>query len=290
MSEVTHRLKDLSNRAAQAAFRRLQPRFHDAPKWNPGRIANSVSLRVAIRSEVCEGIFCRSVYGPWLRSRFEDRTFRFAMRGMYGFFYADYLRDVGRGDFHFIDVGANIGLYSLIAGENPRCTAVDSFEPNGLTLEYLRNNLQRNDVSANVHPYAISSRRGTKLMREPDGHSGAATLEDDVAGGNESEVTLVGADYLREKFGLSSESLVLKIDVEGHEREVLGAFRDAGLLGRVTSVWVEVSSSTEGEARTLLEEAGFKATHAEGSGDRWDLLFERVVDLVRLTKTCSVES
>ncbi len=277
MGEAAYGLKGWTNRLPEGLVRRLQPRFGDAPRWNPGRVVLAISRRAYLRTAVRKEGFCCSIYGPWLKSRFDDRTFRFAMCGTYGFYYSDFLRKPREGNFRFIDVGANIGLYSLIASENPRCTAVDSFEPNARTLDYLRSNLDRNRAEASVHPHAISTRTGTQVLREPAGHSGAATLEGGVGDvASESEVTLVDAAYLRDKFGSSNERLVLKIDVEGHEREVLGAFRVAELLENTSSVWIEVASDTESEARSLLESAGFRATHAEGSAGRWDLLFERV--------------
>lgn len=226
---------------------------------------------------MCFDGYCRSIYGPWLKCRQKDRTFRLALRGGYGFYYSEFLRGSEHGEFRFIDVGANLGLYSLLAGFNPLCTGVDSFEPNRETLEYLTCNLRRNNISGTLHPYAISSRTGIRTIWEPEGHSGAASLEDDdFVGRIGSEVTLVGAEYLRHSLGSTSENFVLKIDVEGHELKVLEAFRDADLLGRTRSIWLEVSAGTEPDCKALLEGAGFKAVHSEGSSMRWDVLFKQL--------------
>ncbi|MDG1010557.1 MAG: hypothetical protein P8O69_11345, partial [Amylibacter sp.] len=67
-------------------------------------------------------------YGVKCVADFDDATFRTYFFGGYGFFYSNFLKSYAS-NFIFIDVGANKGLYSIIAAKNPNCEKVISFEP-----------------------------------------------------------------------------------------------------------------------------------------------------------------
>ena len=60
----------------------------------------------------------------------------------------------------FIDVGANVGFYSVLVGrENPACRVL-SFEPVPANIAALRRNLKLNNVAAEVHDVAVSDVAG----------------------------------------------------------------------------------------------------------------------------------
>ena len=72
--------------------------------------------------------YVKSFYGPLMFENWRDVTFRFCIRGSYGTVFSDYLKNYTK-PFCFIDIGANQGLYSLIAGNNENCLKVFAFEP-----------------------------------------------------------------------------------------------------------------------------------------------------------------
>src|SRR5262245_26191313 len=84
-----------------------------------------------------------SVYGPRLNRRPNDATFQFCVDGTYGFFFSDFVSRFPQ-RFRFLDIGANIGLYSLIAAANPRCEQCFSFEPNPVVYRSLLANIVLN--------------------------------------------------------------------------------------------------------------------------------------------------
>jgi FkbM family methyltransferase len=123
--------------------------------------------------------------------------------------------------FTALDVGANIGNHALYFSDHFR--QVVAFEPNPSTFQLLRINagLVGNVVCRN---FGLSSADGQALLCPDAANLGASMLRADGAAG--VTVELRALDALTE---LTSVRLV-KIDVEGHELDVLRG--GAGLLAR----------------------------------------------------------
>ena len=119
----------------------------------------------------------------------------------------------------FLDIGANIGLMSVIAsqyvGEEGTVYAI---EANPKTIEILQHNLALNHCeNVEIFPVALGSTNGNALLYENwDVNRGGASLlaQDDQDG---VEVPVWKLDSLLEGATID----VLKIDVEGFELEVL---------------------------------------------------------------------
>ena len=152
------------------------------------------------------------------------------------------------------DVGANIGLYTLLFA---RCVGVDgavhAFEPDPENLRRLRVNLVLNELeNVRVTPSAVYSEPGTvTLYKFPPSlnawHSlGRPTLPDPFHPGRttspvaEQRVEATTLDTHCDRHGIERIDL-LKIDVEGAELDVLRGGRN--LLGarRVGVILFEVS-------------------------------------------------
>jgi hypothetical protein len=58
-----------------------------------------------------------SRYGVKLQGNWEDLTFLFCVQGAYGYYLSELLR-TAQDAFVFIDIGANQGLYSILASKN----------------------------------------------------------------------------------------------------------------------------------------------------------------------------
>lgn len=123
-----------------------------------------------------------------------------------------------------VDIGANVGLYSLVAlAANPN-SLVYAFEPVPQTAERLRQNLRLNhwEDRCHVEQVALADEVGTASLHVPHGHlPTSASLHPDGfrhLPGSIIEVPVARIDdYLRD---LDSIDLV-KIDVEGFEDAVL---------------------------------------------------------------------
>jgi FkbM family methyltransferase len=129
-----------------------------------------------------------------------------------------------------LDVGANMGYYSLLAAASPRVARVVSFEPNPMVLPVLRYNVAANPGIAakmQVVEAAAGDAEGTVPFHQnyAEHNFGLGSLqartEDDVT----VDVPLVRLDRHLLALGLTRVDLV-KIDVEGAELSVV-----KGLLG-----------------------------------------------------------
>jgi FkbM family methyltransferase len=149
----------------------------------------------------------------------------------------------------FLDIGANIGPYALVVSESPSAQAL-AFEPHPMTFARLQENLRlngRHNVTARCQ--ALGAEDGVvRFTDEP----GAATNRAHSDGAITVEV--VRADSVCRQADLIPR--YVKIDVEGHEYEVLKGFDD--LLGDVMVVAVEANGLGDDSAASRpLWDAGF---------------------------------
>src|SRR4051794_5764752 len=78
------------------------------------------------------------------------------------------LRSLIRPGCRFLDVGANVGYFSLLAASAAPDVVIDAVEPHPLTTKALRFNLWTNAVRATVWPLALDTgRRGLSLDTAP---------------------------------------------------------------------------------------------------------------------------
>lgn len=169
-----------------------------------------------------------------------------------------------------IDVGANIGLVSLVLARRFPDREIHAFEPNPTTFETLKANVARNRATkVSCHRYAVSDADGTVMFDNDPIKRGTASISRD-GGGHVAEVPATTLDSFVAKQGIDAIGL-LKIDVEGYETLVLrGAQR---VLKEIRpAIYFEVCPD-------LTERAGF------GAADPANMLIEAGYDLSRLTDT-----
>ena len=152
----------------------------------------------------------------------------------------------------FVDVGANVGYYSVLAGRavgpSGRVIAV---EPIPETAAVLRRNLDLNEVAATVRQEACWSIRTTVGLTAPPGAYGLASSVRTF----KAPVFAAPAAPLDDMCRQLSTIRLIKIDVEGAEREVLLGARE--VLTKTENLVVEVSGRTD-EIRSFLEGASFR--------------------------------
>lgn len=164
-----------------------------------------------------------------------------------------------------LDIGANIGLYTVSIGKLATVNHIHAFEPDTLNRSQLIANILLNGLTRKVeiYPYALSSRNGTAPLyrcREPKkfdaykANTGAHSLHYDPRW-HDDTVTIEcrrGDDVL----SMQNERLAVKIDVEGHEEDVLRGMKN--LLTRNTCVMlIESMPARFPTVSTLLHDYGY---------------------------------
>jgi FkbM family methyltransferase len=121
----------------------------------------------------------------------------------------------------FLDVGANIGYFSVLAAQAASHVSVDAVEPHPESAAALRWNLSINRVSATVHQVALDERRRRLVLDVAPTNTGDARVSDRQPQPGAIQVDAVPADVLFA--GRSFD--VVKIDVQGWEPEVIRGMR-----------------------------------------------------------------
>jgi FkbM family methyltransferase len=227
----------------------------------------------------------KTPYGVRLHAHWSDATFRYISKGMYGFDYSSYLGRISN-PFVFLDIGANQGLYSFVAVNNPRCLHAHAFEPVSRTFSWLQNNLSLNPFSdrLSLHNLAVGDVDQDFEIAVNDGHSGVATLRElDACAEGTSRTELIrciSVNSMADLIDVPSEiSLIIKIDVEGFEPRVIGALLNSDLERLIASIYFEVDERWWDPSAIfdLLEKKGFSRSFSNLGAEpcHFDVLYVR---------------
>jgi FkbM family methyltransferase len=187
-----------------------------------------------------------------------------------------------------IDVGANTGVYSLVAQSvNPDAT-VYAFEPVKTIYEKLCFNNKLNNYSIQCFEAGLSNVNGKKAIFNVNAdHTYEATLnkifEGNVTGEKKLEVDVLTLKSFIEAKGLKSIDLI-KIDVETHEPEVieglgeyLTRFKPVILIELITDYVVAGVMPFFEKSDYLYfnidEKKGFKRVESVGISNSYNYLF-----------------
>lgn len=147
------------------------------------------------------------------------------------------------------DIGANTGVYSLIAKAVNKNTAVYAFEPVKRVYEKLVQNNELNHFGINCLPVAASNYKGKAVIYDTDhSHTYSVTvnknLNPETKGTLITEIDTTTLDDIIEEKKIAKIDL-MKIDVETHEAEVLEGFHRHIKLFRPT-ILIEILNNEVG--------------------------------------------
>lgn len=168
----------------------------------------------------------------------------------------------------FIDIGANLGLYSCILLRRELVPHAILFEPDRHTASFLRANLEINNVldKADCRDAAVGSKPGRlRLIPGPETNRGMSRIvESEFAKGY--EVEMIRFDDV---FAFSGQTLAIKLDIEGYELNALEGMKQT-LLENSGIVQVECTK-TRAQVIEAMREFGYLLV----ADFHWDLLFEK---------------
>jgi FkbM family methyltransferase len=167
----------------------------------------------------------------------------------------------------FIDVGANVGLYSCIAGRHRVAPRIVAFEPDPRNFAGLARNITLNacDDLIEARPHAVGDVEGEAFLHiAPLANSGLSTIRQD--GTHRVRVTPLACAFM-----LRDETIAVKIDVEGHEPSVLrgaqGLFSDNYGFAMIEAHDAAMHSTTD-----FMQSRGWRLIERHGL----NLMFERL--------------
>lgn len=177
-----------------------------------------------------------------------------ALTGVYEFAPTELVKAYLQPGDVFVDVGANIGYYTLLAGARVGTTGrVLAFEPYAPVRERLLRNIALNQLN-NIEVIAscVGSSTGRIFLAAPQlaSNAGTATMQDSFSAGS-VEVGVVRLDEAMAGRGAA----LIKVDVEGHEAAVFAGAD--GLLRSEHAPTILFESFRVTEDAAILERHGY---------------------------------
>jgi FkbM family methyltransferase len=193
------------------------------------------------------------------------------LRGLHELHVCELLSRLSHPGDRVIDVGANIGLMtSLLSHRVGPSGHVYAFEPHPVLFKTLRQNSQHwQRPHVQLLNCAASNRTGTRRLHEPRffaQNAGTAAFTRSPGRHRTFEVSTVRLDDALP----DADYAMLKIDVEGHEHEVLAGSIRSLSRRRIPNIVFESTARYPGPAHQLLLELGYNiyAITAAFSGPR----------------------
>jgi FkbM family methyltransferase len=175
------------------------------------------SPQFASRREAMEAVQSRYIDGRYLFARLSDTYIGRAILEGQGYepHVTGRLADTLRTGQTFLDIGANIGWYTTLAGQLVGDSGtVIAVEPLPDNVQLLLAAIERNGLTnTRVLPFAASDREGIVSV-DSGGTSNASIVHPSHAGPESLLVSAIILDDWIERFGRID---VVKIDIEGHE-------------------------------------------------------------------------
>jgi FkbM family methyltransferase len=166
-------------------------------------------------------IKCRILSSFWLYCEADDEAFTPWMKsdGFWEAWVTKWMSGKFQQNTHFIDIGANVGYYTMLAAEAGLTVA--AVEPNPHVRELLTWSVRENRYkNVEVIPEAMGARKKAKAtLSVPRKHSGGAYVGTKPAESDYIQYE-IGVNSVDNMFSHMNENVLIKIDAEGFEPEI----------------------------------------------------------------------
>ena len=196
--------------------------------------------------------------------------------GLHDFEDMSFLLHLLRDEDMFMDIGSNIGSYTILASGAIRCRSI-AIEPIPSTYEHLKNNIAVNRMEDRVEALNIGlgSKHSTLLF------TNTQDTVNHVAVDGEKDTTEVSVQTLDGILKSCTCPLLIKIDVEGFETEVLLGGKNTLNNPDLKAVIIELNGSgarygyKDADIHAMFITAGFRPYAYDSPIDRTKCIFGR---------------
>lgn len=168
----------------------------------------------------------------------------------------------------FVDIGANIGIYSVFFAKQFSFERIYAFEPDPRNFSQLHANLFLNNLHDRVKTYnlALSSENGektlylSKMRKDLDNYklnTGASSLVFNEERHINNVAIAIQTKRLDDLVDVENQSIAIKIDVEGHEYPVLKGMNNC-LKKNKCVILLEVFKDGYKTVNEYLENMGYR--------------------------------
>jgi len=160
-----------------------------------------------------------------------------------------------------LDIGANTGVYSLVAKTLNKNSKVYAFEPVTRVFEKLEANVRLNNFEIHCSTYALSDKNGKAIIFDPcTEHLYSVTVNKNLTPSNKNvkqiEIETITLDTIVEKYRLQKIDL-MKVDVETHEPEVMRGFNTYLKKFQPTMLMEILSDEVGSQLQTIFKDMDY---------------------------------
>lgn len=194
----------------------------------------------------------------------------------------------------FVDIGANIGAYSLFMTTVPSIRTIHTFEPSPETFQQLTQNVELNKLNINLYNKAASDRRHALQFGIVNTFSGANSAVDTTIHSQFERQIQVEAVAVDDTLAERGQRVCIKVDVEGHEKKVLAGMADYLARNEVV-LQIEDYSDDPNEMARELKTYGARPLFRVGhdryfTNTRIDLNDRQIVELMEQASNRLIQS
>ena len=153
--------------------------------------------------------------------------------------------------FIFVDIGCNIGIYTLLIGNKfKNCKQIISIEPIFNTFKRLRSNVKINKIEniTTLLNIALSNKDGKAKMRSVSKHNQIQLSKFEI---NETGDVDVETKVFDNLYKFEKEYIFIKCDVEGHEIKTLEGMKNT-LYKNNCLIQIEIFSQNYKKTERIL--------------------------------------
>lgn len=186
----------------------------------------------------------------------------------------------------FLDIGANVGWYSIFLRNECESISINAFEPTPRTFALLNSTIKRNGYETEVlaHNTAISNVNQSLELGIARNSSGSnSAIETTIYSRSQFKKTISVPTTSLDKFynGVSGKRFAIKIDVEGHEQKVVESGKTF-LSSNEAIIQIENDANKNASACVTLADLGFENILTIGPDQYWTNITESTGNTFKL--------